>query len=182
MARDIRKLDVVKEMRHRNRMFYNPGTSVVLKSEEFFSKKPIFQDLTSGLPRQEKKKVDPEVREPKDDKPEGDRTLKDLLVDLNEGPEEEQPKREDEGVQLDGGEEGEGGAGAGDGAEGGGSPRGGGKRKRSASDVGGGEEEAQASKVAKAEAGRERQPDPEEEAQAEPPVRSGEDLPQPDAA
>ena len=50
MARDVRKLDVISEMRARNKLYANPANYVVVKSEQFYSKKPIFSQETNGLP------------------------------------------------------------------------------------------------------------------------------------
>ena len=107
MARDIRKLEVIEEMKRRNTLYKNPSKYVVLKSEEFFSKKPMFNELTNGLPvtkQSKEKKVEEEVKEKVVEKDPEDITLKDIFHKLNEEPDGEgeevpknQKKEKDEG-------------------------------------------------------------------------------------
>ena len=179
MARDIRKLDVIKEMRVRNKMFANPSKYVVLKSEEFYSKKPIFENETNGLPvtkvvSEKKVAEEKEVTPPKPD-PE-DRTLKDLLHDLNQKDSEDTPKKDESvsrGTESEGGDSSSGtkrgrsdddepGSGTGGGAD----TSEGNEPKRTKSDGGAKEEEAQAEKAEEGGAGRGGEPDSEKEAQA----------------
>lgn len=182
MARDVRKLDVIGEMRARNRMFRNPSKYVVTKSEEFYSKNPIFNHIPSGMPKSNKKNDEPVEKPSKVEKNEGDRTLNDLLTDLNEEPVPE-PTKEDEGSGTKRGSE-TSGTGAKRGREpcatssssSGGRDDGGAKRARS-----GGTKEEEAEEASQGEVGRGRKPDSEEETQVEPPVCSSQDLPLPDA-
>jgi hypothetical protein len=185
MARDVRKLDVITEMRARNRMFSNPSKFVVVKSEEFYSKKPIFEGVTNGLPvLSREKKVEAPKTEDKVEKDPEDRTLKDLLHDLNQ--EEEEPKPKDESVQDGSGSEGDSRVGAkrgrdeepsddtpsvtsggsGDDGTSGSADPDGNDSKRARTSEGGGQEEAQAAKTEEGGTGCGGEPNSEKEAQA----------------
>lgn len=188
MARDVRRLEVIDEMRTRNRMFANSRNYVVVKSQEFYSKNPIFDEVTNGLPKtsvsSSEKKVEPKPAAEVIEQPAEDRTLKGLLVDLNKNdPEEnrkEQPKQ-DESVEQESGSRGKAQVGnkrsrdEGDDTTSGGGPGGSGGREdggaklarsEEGDDVGGAKEEAQAEEAEEGGIGRGGQPDCKEEAQA----------------
>ena len=183
MPGDVRKLAVVREMRQRNRMFGNSRKHVVVKSQEFFSKNPMFDHITNGLPVQKEsssKNMTTLDKHQLETIPEDrDTTLADLLAAGYEPKESKQESKPSSSEPSNNSND----EGRVDTEE-----KSGGKRQRDeggCSDEGGTrgdtEGDSQASKKAKkdeeGEVGRERGPDPEKEASPEPPVCSSEDLP-----
>lgn len=105
MTRNVRDLDVVKEMRRRNQRFANRTNYVVVKSEEYFSKNPLFSHVSTGIDGKSttlnEKKAEPQETKPAEKLTEDTTTTTTPTTQLTSPPSIEPLVSKDEGEQID---------------------------------------------------------------------------------